>query len=186
MMRPGTYEHVGKSESVLIMIHPITSPPPPPHCQGKSMRHVCKSQSQRNKSGQSQSPRKWPTHRPCQDIRAAASHHRTARLRDAMPAPGGEKHHVAGTRPPLPPAAAARQAGLIHSTVVRDTGGSGGRSWEGPGKYEHVGKSRSVLIMINPMISPRTRSVPPPRRVSTALGASRLGNTVRRTWQLRR
>jgi hypothetical protein len=26
----------------------------------------------------------------------------------------------------------------------------------GPGKYENVGKSQSVLVMINPMISPRT------------------------------
>ena len=28
----------------------------------------------------------------------------------------------------------------------------------GPGKYEHVGKSQSVLIMINPIIFTRTRS----------------------------
>jgi hypothetical protein len=29
----------------------------------------------------------------------------------------------------------------------------------GPGKYVNVGKSQSVLIMINPIISPRTRRV---------------------------
>jgi hypothetical protein len=28
----------------------------------------------------------------------------------------------------------------------------------GPGKYEIVGKYQSVLIMANPMISPRTRT----------------------------
>jgi hypothetical protein len=29
----------------------------------------------------------------------------------------------------------------------------------GPGKYESVGKSQPVLVMINPMISPRIRTV---------------------------
>jgi hypothetical protein len=29
----------------------------------------------------------------------------------------------------------------------------------GPGKYENVDKSQSVLIMIDPIISPRTRSL---------------------------
>jgi hypothetical protein len=34
--------------------------------------------------------------------------------------------------------------------------GCGGRSWD-RGEYENVGRSQPVLIMINPMISPRTR-----------------------------
>eukprot|EP01047_Picozoa_sp_COSAG01_P097828 COSAG01_NODE_28099_length_669_cov_1.045614_1_plen_101_part_10 len=52
----------------------------------------------------------------------------------------------------------------------------------GPGKYERVGKSQSVLIMIDPMISPRTRESPFVRRggcVRAAAGGAGDGDGAR-------